>query len=110
MKSNSQTRTRYAGPIAEAEVHPHSLVEQGFATDEALAAMLDRYPAELFDINLYDYDDEGQASLRTGVRGKLDGLHSVAINLSYRIPLELLIQDGQIIPVNVGVISVEPRS
>jgi hypothetical protein len=35
--------------------------------------MLDRYPAELFDINLYDYDDEGQASLRTGVRGKLDG-------------------------------------
>ena len=73
MKSNTQTRTRYAGPIAEAGVHPHSLVEQGFADDEALAAMLDRYPAELFDINLYDYDDEGQASLRTGVRGKLDG-------------------------------------
>ena len=73
MKSPIQTRTRYAGPIAEAGVHPHSLVEQGFATDEALAAMLDRYPAELFDINLYDYDDEGQASLRTGVRGKLDG-------------------------------------
>ena len=73
MNSHIQTRTRYAGPIAEAGVHPHSLVEQGFATDEALAAMLDRYPAELFDINLYDYDDEGQASLRTGVRGKLDG-------------------------------------
>lgn len=73
MKSNTQTGTRYAGPIAEAGVHPHSLVEQGFAADEALAAMLDRYPAELFDINLYDYDDEGQASLRTGVRGKLDG-------------------------------------
>jgi len=34
--------------------------------------------------------------------GKLDGLHSVSINLSYRITLELLIQDGQIIPVNVG--------
>ena len=49
MKSNLQTRTRYAGPIAEAGVHPHSLVEQGFATDEALAAVLDRYPAELFD-------------------------------------------------------------
>jgi len=26
----------------------------------------------------------------------------VAINLSYRVTLELLIQDGQIIPVNVG--------
>lgn len=34
--------------------------------------------------------------------GKLQGLHSVSINLSYRITLELLIQDGQIIPINVG--------
>ncbi|WP_296489232.1 hypothetical protein [Rhodoferax sp.] len=36
------------------------------------------------------------------LRGKFDGLHSVSINLSYRITLELLIQDQQIIPVNVG--------
>jgi mRNA-degrading endonuclease YafQ of YafQ-DinJ toxin-antitoxin module len=36
------------------------------------------------------------------LRGKLDGLYSVSINLSYRITLELLIQDEQIIPVNVG--------
>ena len=34
--------------------------------------------------------------------GKLEGLHSVSVNLSYRITLELLIQDQQIIPVNVG--------
>ena len=34
--------------------------------------------------------------------GRMAGLHSVSINLSYRITLELLIQDGQIIPVNVG--------
>jgi len=34
--------------------------------------------------------------------GKLQALHSVSINLSYRITLELLIQDKQIIPVNVG--------
>ncbi len=34
--------------------------------------------------------------------GKLQTLHSVSINLSYRITLELLIQDEQIIPVNVG--------
>lgn len=33
---------------------------------------------------------------------RLDGLHSVSINLSYRITLELLIQDQQIIPINVG--------
>ncbi len=78
MKSNIQTRTRYAGPIGEAGVHPHSLIEQGFASDEALAAMLDRYPAELFDINLYDYDDEGQVSLRTGARGRLNGAELLA--------------------------------
>ena len=36
------------------------------------------------------------------LRGKFDGLHSMSINLSYRITLELLIQDQQIIPVNVG--------
>jgi hypothetical protein len=78
MKSNIQIRTRYAGPVAEARVHPHGLVEQGFASDEALAAVLDRYPAELFDINLYDYDDEGQVSLRTGARGRLDGAELLA--------------------------------
>jgi plasmid maintenance system killer protein len=34
--------------------------------------------------------------------GRLQGLHSVSINLSYRITLELLIQDEEIIPINVG--------
>lgn len=34
--------------------------------------------------------------------GKLQGVHSVSINLSYRITLELLIQDGRIIPINIG--------
>jgi len=34
--------------------------------------------------------------------GKHQGLHSVSINLSYRITLELLIRDEVIIPVNVG--------
>ena len=34
--------------------------------------------------------------------GKLQGLHSVSINLSYRITLELLIRDRQIVPMNVG--------
>ena len=34
--------------------------------------------------------------------GKLGGLHSVSINLSYRITLELVIRDKQIVPINVG--------
>lgn len=68
-----EDRTRYPGPIKSAEKHAHGLVRQGFAEDEALAAMLDRYPADLFDINLYDFDDEGQFSLRTGARGRSPG-------------------------------------
>ena len=34
--------------------------------------------------------------------GRLKDLHSVSINLSYRITLELLIRDAQIIPIDVG--------
>ncbi len=34
--------------------------------------------------------------------GKLQGLHSLSINLSYRIALELIIRDKQIVPINVG--------
>lgn len=34
--------------------------------------------------------------------GRLQGLHSVSINLSYRITLEMLIQDEEIFPINVG--------
>ena len=36
------------------------------------------------------------------VSGRLVGLHSVSIKLSYRITLELLIKDQQILPINVG--------
>lgn len=66
-------RTRYPGPIEEARVFPHAIAESGLVDDAALAALLDRYPAELFDINLYDYDAEGQVSLRTGARGRASG-------------------------------------
>jgi len=34
--------------------------------------------------------------------GRLSGLHSVSINLSYRITLEFLLKDQEIIPINVG--------
>lgn len=36
------------------------------------------------------------------LKGNLAGLHSISINLSYRITLEFLIVDRQITPVNVG--------
>ena len=34
--------------------------------------------------------------------GRLQGLHSASINISYRITLELMIHNEEIIPVNVG--------
>ena len=34
--------------------------------------------------------------------GKLAGLHSISINISYRITLEIMIQNDEIIQVNVG--------
>ena len=37
------------------------------------------------------------------LKGKLSGLHSVSINLSYRITIEMLITDSEIVPINVGV-------
>lgn len=36
------------------------------------------------------------------LKGKLAGVHSVSINLSYRITLELLITAHEIAPINVG--------
>ncbi|MBN9319770.1 MAG: hypothetical protein J0I28_08820, partial [Caulobacterales bacterium] len=51
----------------------HRLRETGLFEDAPLAALLDRYPAELYDINLFDFDDEGQVTMRTGVRGRMPG-------------------------------------
>ena len=36
------------------------------------------------------------------LKGRLAGLHSVSINLSYRITHELLITDSEIVPIKVG--------
>lgn len=34
--------------------------------------------------------------------GRLTGVHSVSINLSYRITLHLLVKEHEIVPLNVG--------
>ena len=36
------------------------------------------------------------------LKGPLKDLHSVSINIGYRISLELKLEEGQIIPVSVG--------
>ena len=37
-----------------------------------------------------------------GLSGKLSDLHSVSIDMRYRITIEFYIQDKKIIPVNIG--------
>jgi len=74
--------------------------------DKRAARFLKRHPElekqylktlQLLEINPH------HPSLRLhALGGRLQGLHSVSINLSYRITLELLIQDEEIIPINVG--------
>jgi hypothetical protein len=51
----------------------HPLVGHHAFSDDALAALLDRYPDEAIDINLYDYDANGQVLLRTGARAGATG-------------------------------------
>ena len=36
------------------------------------------------------------------IKGKLKGLHSVSINISYRITIELIFREKTIIPVYIG--------
>lgn len=36
------------------------------------------------------------------LRGRLEGLHSVSINLSYRITLEVLMEGQTLIPIDIG--------
>jgi len=47
--------------------------------------------------------DPHHPSLRLhALKGRLQGLYSVSINIGYRITLEFLIEDELIVPVNVG--------
>lgn len=74
--------------------------------EKRAARFLRRHP-ELADLYLKTLKlleaNPHHPSLRLhALTGRLVGLHSVSINLSYRITLELLISDREIIPVNVG--------
>jgi hypothetical protein len=51
----------------------HRLLETGLFDDKALAEALDQHPADLYDINIFDFDEHGQHVMRTGVRGSLSG-------------------------------------
>jgi mRNA-degrading endonuclease YafQ of YafQ-DinJ toxin-antitoxin module len=47
--------------------------------------------------------DPRHPSLRLhALKGRLAGLHSVSINISYRVTIEMLITESEIVPINVG--------
>ena len=63
------------------------------------AAVRDQYlkTLQLMELNI------NHPSLRLHkLSGRLNGLSSVSINVSYRITLELIIQDKDIIMINIG--------
>lgn len=57
----------------EAPIRMKHGISPDFSSDAALIELLNRYPAELFDINRYSYDKKGKVSLETGSRGTADG-------------------------------------
>ena len=74
--------------------------------EKRAARFLKRHPAlekqYLKTLQLLELNPHHPALHLHPLSGKLRGLHSVSINLSYRITLELLIREDEIIPVNVG--------
>lgn len=53
-------------------------------------------------LKLLELNPEHRSLRLHELKGKLKGLHSVSINISYRITLELFISDKDIILVDVG--------
>lgn len=74
--------------------------------DKRAARFLKRHPGlekqYLKTLQLLEMNPHHPSLRLHALGGRLQGLHSVSINLSYRITLELLIQDEEIIPINVG--------
>ena len=84
------------GPVVEIYLKGIALW-QNFCAVDFLTRHGEQFYLQLLQANPF------HPSLRLhALSGGLKGLHSVSSNLSYRITLELLIQDGQVIPLNVG--------
>jgi len=61
--------------------------------------LLERYAKTL---TLLEHDPFHPSLRLHALKGRLTGLHSVSINIQYRITLELELREGEIILVSVG--------
>ena len=80
-------------------IYPHSYVKRAKKFLRKHPEIQGQYEKtlELLEIN------PQHPSLRLhGLHGRLEGLSSISINISYRIVLELMIQDNDIILIDVG--------
>lgn len=80
-------------------IYPESYIRRARKFIKRHPDLLNQYSKtlELLEINPH------HSSLRLHpLKGKLAGLHSVSINISYRITLEMVISEQEIILVNIG--------
>lgn len=59
-------------------------------------------PVYLKTLQLLELNPQHPSLRLHALTGKLKGLHSVSINLSYRITLDMIVGDGQIVLINIG--------
>ena len=53
--------------------YAHRLLDTGLFEDGPLARQLERHPADLFDINVFHYDEDDRARMQTGAKGSRRG-------------------------------------
>jgi mRNA-degrading endonuclease YafQ of YafQ-DinJ toxin-antitoxin module len=80
-------------------IYPESFLKRARKFIKRRPELIDQYrmTLELLEINPH------HPSLRLHLlKGKLAGLHSILINISYRISLEIVISEREIILINIG--------
>jgi addiction module RelE/StbE family toxin len=79
--------------------YPESYIRRALMVIKRHSEIIGQYQKtlELLEINPH------HPSLRLHpLKGKLAGLHSISINISYRISLEMVISEQEIILINIG--------
>jgi mRNA-degrading endonuclease YafQ of YafQ-DinJ toxin-antitoxin module len=80
-------------------IYPESYIRRARKFIKRHPELIDQYrkALELLEINPH------HPSLRLHpLRGRLTGLHSISINISYRITLEMVLSEKEIILVHIG--------
>ena len=80
-------------------IYPRSYIRRARAFIQKHPDLLRQYEKTL---KLLELDPNHQSLRLHPLKGKLKGLHSVSINISYRITIGFIITEHEIILVNIG--------